>query len=328
MAKAKTFVLHDESVNTYGFRMLTSGADLTELRKNPVMLLDHYDWNLPIGRWEHIRVDDGRILADAVFDLKDPRTVQVAGKVEDGFLRAASIGSWPPEEVSDAVELRYPGQTGVTVTRWRVREASIVSIGANHNALAFYDASGGIIDLNDGHNIVKLFDNHFINNSGSMKFLLKLLGLADTASENDAVNALNAMVADRNRLRAENVTLKDCVDKINAEKQKERKVEAATLVDTAVKDGRIDAKAKDSYIKLFDQDFESAKAVLEAIPVRPSVSQQIEQASGASASGLADLQVKSWDELDRAEKLTLLRDNCPDVYRAKFKERFGIEPKV
>ncbi|MDR2765327.1 MAG: peptidase, partial [Tannerella sp.] len=119
MAKAKTFILHDESVNTYGFRMLTSGADLTEFRKNPVMLLDHNDWNLPIGRWEHIRVEDGKILADAVFDMKDARAKQVAGKVEDGFLRAASIGAWPPEEVSDDILLRYPGQTGVTVTRWR-----------------------------------------------------------------------------------------------------------------------------------------------------------------------------------------------------------------
>ena len=34
---SKTFVLHDESVNTYGFRMLTSGANLDEFRKNPVM---------------------------------------------------------------------------------------------------------------------------------------------------------------------------------------------------------------------------------------------------------------------------------------------------
>ena len=38
-----TFVLHDESVNTYGFRMLTSGANLEEFKKNPVMLLNHDD---------------------------------------------------------------------------------------------------------------------------------------------------------------------------------------------------------------------------------------------------------------------------------------------
>ena len=43
-----TFVLHDESVNTYGFRMLTSGANLEEFKKNPVMLLNHDDYSLPM----------------------------------------------------------------------------------------------------------------------------------------------------------------------------------------------------------------------------------------------------------------------------------------
>ena len=44
--KRFTFVLHDETVNTYGFRMLTSGANLEEFRKNPVILLNHKDLSL------------------------------------------------------------------------------------------------------------------------------------------------------------------------------------------------------------------------------------------------------------------------------------------
>ena len=62
--KRFTFVLHDETVNTYGFRMLTSGANLEEFRKNPVILLNHKDWELPIGRWENIRIEGTQILAD------------------------------------------------------------------------------------------------------------------------------------------------------------------------------------------------------------------------------------------------------------------------
>ena len=78
-----TFVLHDESVNTYGFRMLTSGANLEEFKKNPVMLLNHDDYSLPIGRWENIRVEGGKILADAVFDEGDARAAEVKRKVEN-----------------------------------------------------------------------------------------------------------------------------------------------------------------------------------------------------------------------------------------------------
>ncbi|MDR1102955.1 MAG: hypothetical protein LBL42_04265 [Tannerella sp.] len=323
---AKTFVLHDETVNTYGFRMLTSGADLTEFRRNPVMLLDHNDWNLPIGRWENVRVEDGRILADAVFDMKDPRAAQVAGKVEDGFIRAASIGAWPPEEVSDAVELRYPGQTGVTVMRWKVREASVVSIGANHNALAFYDRKGKPVNMKDGKNIIQLFDRHNFN-SDDMKLLAGILNLADTSTENDVASAVRTLIGDRDRLKAENVTLKGRIDKINADGQKAKKEEAVSLVDAAVKDGRIDAKAKDSYLKLFDSDFESAKTALEAVPARQSVAGRIEQARVAGSPALADMEKMSWDELDRAEKLTELKDHYPEVYAAKFKGRFGVELK-
>ena len=53
--------------------MLTSGADLSVFENNPVMLLNHDDWDLPIGRWENIRIEGTRILADAVFDEDDER---------------------------------------------------------------------------------------------------------------------------------------------------------------------------------------------------------------------------------------------------------------
>ena len=51
--------------------MLTSGADLSVFENNPVMLLNHDDWELPIGRWENIRIEGTLILADAVFDEDD-----------------------------------------------------------------------------------------------------------------------------------------------------------------------------------------------------------------------------------------------------------------
>lgn len=146
----KSFILHDESVNSKGFRMLTSGANMTEFRKNPVMLLMHDDFNMPIGRWENIRVEGPKILADPVFDEKDPRALEVMGKVNRGFIRMASVGCWPPEEISDDPYLKLPGQSFPTVTKWTMREASIVTIGSNHNAIAFYDrTTGNQIDLSD-----------------------------------------------------------------------------------------------------------------------------------------------------------------------------------
>jgi hypothetical protein len=278
--------------------MLTSGADLTEFRKNPVMLLDHNDWNLPIGRWENIRVEGTQILADAVFDMKDPRAAQVAGKVQDDFMRMASIGAWAPEETSDDDILRLPGQRGTTVTKWKVREASIVSIGANHNAVALYDKEGNRINMDDQSDLINLFDRHNFSNhqkSERMKFLLGLLKLADNASEADVQKSVQELIANNDRLKAENDALTTKVDAIAKAELARRKSEAVGLVDAAVKDGRIDAKSRESYLTLFDKDFDAAKAVIEAIPVRQSLAAQIGQAQTqtGSATELSDLQGKT-----------------------------------
>lgn len=324
---AKTFILHDESVNTYGFRMLTEGANLDEFRKNPVMLLNHNDWTLPIGRWDNIRVEGTKILADAVFDLEDANGKAVASKVEAGFLRMASIGAWAPEVVSDDPLLKLDGQTGVTVLRWTVREASIVTIGANHNALALYDRdSGESIDLSDHATLVKLMDVKPSNNTTLMT-INQLLKLSDNASAADQERAVSELIAERDRLQEANKTLSDAIDKHNQDRKEQLKTEAVALIDAAVADGRINASSKESYIKLFDADHDSAKAALGAIPKRVSVSAQIDSGRSGGGVNLADLETKSWDELDKAGKLVILRDQSPEVYATKFKERFGVELK-
>lgn len=327
----KSFILHDESVNTRGFRMLTSGANLEEFKRNPVMLLNHNEWSMPIGRWENIRIEGGKILADAVFDEQDVTGREVKGKVERNFIRMASIGAWPPDEVDDTPLLKVEGQRGPTVTRWAVREASIVTIGANHNALAFYDReTGERIDLTDEDNLLRLFDTKTSNhnsNINKMKELAKILNLADTASESEVALAMRQVISDRDRLKNENTTLSDRVDALNKAKKDEQKAEATALVDAAVKDGRLDAKAKESYLKLFDADHESAKATIDALPKRKSVTAQMHDAEDKNLTELADLEKMNWADLDKAGKLVTLRDKYPDVYAAKFKERFGVEPK-
>lgn len=329
----KTFVLHDESVNTYGFRMLTSGANLEEFKKNPVMLLNHNDWSLPIGRWENIRVEGTRILADAVFDEKDTRAVEVMNKVEGDFIRMASIGAWAPEQVSDAFDLQLPGQIGPTVTRWTVREASIVTIGANHNALAFYDKEGNLVEITDKADwttIPGLKDtpnnNVITNNNNKMGQLTQILKLTDQATESDIVSRVNELIANSDRLQKENETLSAIV-KENKEKQKQQEqTEAVALIDAAIKDGRIDAKAREQYISLFDKDFSIGKNILAGIAPRQSVTERIQ--SGAAQKSVVALKDKSWEELDREGKLMELKDNDPELYKEKFKACFGKEPNM
>lgn len=321
----KSFVLHDESINTYGFRMLTSGANLSEFKKNPVMLLNHDDWSLPIGRWENIRIEGTQILADPVFDLKDERASQVADKVERGFIKAASIGAWAPEEKSEDPSLMLPGQTMPTVTKWTAREASICAIGANHNALAFYDINThSKIDLLDKESILKLMDKS-PNKKNSMEELNKILKLSSGADKEEIVASIQLILSDNTRLKNENKTLIELVDKAKSEAEAKQRKEAIELVDRAVLEGRINADGKEAYLKFFDSDFTAAKSALDAVPKRSPISSKLQTSNSVN---LEDLSKRTWDELDKENLLITLKDGNPELYKTKFKERFGVEPSL
>lgn len=150
--QAKTFILSDESINRYGFRLLSNGVDLNAFAKNAVMLFNHETegdvYTGPIGRWENLRNENGQILADAIFDENDPFAKAIADKVANGFLNATSVG-FRIIETSEDPSLMIAGQTRPTVTKWDMIEASIVDIPANKNALALYDNKGSRIELND-----------------------------------------------------------------------------------------------------------------------------------------------------------------------------------
>lgn len=323
--KEKTFILLDSSVTTYGFRIVPEGVDLEHFKKNPVMLYDHSDWRMPIGRWENIRLEDGKIKAEAVFDYDDTNedVQRVIGKVERGFIKAASV-SLRDNIVSSDTALQIEGQTLPTIIKSRLREASIVSIGGNHNAIRLYDNDDEEIDLSDEIKLSDLFKPKKIEKTMNEE-LLKLLNLSDKADDDAILIAVKA-------LHKEKVELADKLEKLAEEDKKIKETEAIKLVDEAVKSGKINEKDDKSvskkWLELFDRDFAGTKILLESLPTRQSVSQQIDQASSKSKVELTDLETKSWDELDKTGKLIMLKDSYPDLYKEKYKNKFGVETKL
>ena len=127
------FILNDETkVNQYGFRVKNLGLRLGRFLDNPVVLDNHGHGNeAVIGRWENIQIEGNLLTAEAVFDDKDENAKTIAGKVERGFIKGASLGLDPfsmnnfqiaPDGVYDLIEAE-------------VMEASIVAIPNNANAL-------------------------------------------------------------------------------------------------------------------------------------------------------------------------------------------------
>lgn len=179
--KPITFVLNDESVNSYGFIVLTEGIDTSVFERNPVMLYMHNRDGNVIGRWENIRKEEKRLLADAVFDDSTELGAQVKKQVEGGFLRAVSIGIESiTKDVLNGVE---------TVVKSRLIEASIVDIPGNSNAVKLMHRSGGYVyRLNDLENEAP---------QDLKTALISLLSLTNGATDKDIIQAVKTALEGR-----------------------------------------------------------------------------------------------------------------------------------
>lgn len=332
--KAYKFTVHDDSVNTYGFRMLTEGANLEEFRKNPVVLYNHNDWEAPIGRADNIYKENGKLVAEIVFDEEDPKAAEIAGKVERGFLRMTSVGAWPPEEATDDELMKLEGQTGPTITRWTLREISICPIGANHNALAMYDRNTGKrIDLSDKNAVIRLTDGIYNKPKTitSMSVLTQMLKLSDSASEQAIAEEVRKLIALRDDNQATISTLKTKNEELNKEleaykkeKNKEQESRAIALVDEAVKDGRISASGKDAWLQDFKTNFELANVRLSSIAPRQRITPQIHIDCGkADAVELRDM---TFQDILKADRLKELKAD-KELYAQKFREAYGKDPE-
>lgn len=309
---AITFRLHDESLNTKGFWMLTSGVDLEQFRKNPIMLWNHnksYDESreskLPIGHWENIRVEGTQILADAVFD-DDEFAQKIARKVESGTLRMASIGAAPIEVSTDPMYIK-PGQRYETVLRWRPKEASIVNEGANNNALALsdvelYDNEDNIIELStDGSSPLKELNQQPIN-SENMNGVKKLLNLSADATEQDVLNALNPLLtlsADLDKEKRERTLLQEKLDTIELADKEAKTALAKAEIAAALKDGRLSDDAEKStttfWLSAFDANFELAAKNLNNLPKRKQIVGNLDDDD--------EVELSAWDK--RMEEIKL-----------------------
>jgi hypothetical protein len=293
----KTFVLTDESLNSSGFWLRTAGGDLGQFKKNPLMLWSHMrvwkgteDEVLPIGRWDNVkRTESGQLIAEPVFDEKDPFAVKIKNKVDGGFLRMASVGIRVIETSADEKYLK-PGQTRETVTKWKLVEASICDIGRNENALVFYDENDNLLTFAEGDTVdcpVKLIESLKTNENIKklkMDSVIKLLNLAAGASETDVHSAVAAIVTERDTLKAEK-------DAREQQLKAEQQTKAETLTDAAIKDGRINDDEKHSvrlsWLAFFAVNFEAAEKSLAAIPAPKSVRDQMKDETMSETSGSA-----------------------------------------
>ena len=133
------FVLSDATVDRYGDIVEPAGWDLQRFRQNPVALWDHGKdptiGRKPIGRWEDVRVERGKLLGRLVPVPPGPDQAVngVVTSLQSGFLRAVSVGFLPkvPPEPIDKNN-PYGGQR---FKKQELLETSLVAVPANPAAI-------------------------------------------------------------------------------------------------------------------------------------------------------------------------------------------------
>lgn len=325
---AKEVIISTSGLNCYGGRVLTSGIDLTQFQKNPILLWMHrrsFDRDaMPIGRIDNLRTDGDRLIGTPVFDQNDEFAKKIESKWENGFLRMASAGI-EIIETSDAPEHLLQGQTRRTITRCRLEEVSIVDIGGNDEALQLYDPSGKVLKLSAGedNDVLPLLvlnretapagtapdgdaDNQTNKSTQNMnKEILQLLGLPDTATEQDAVGALRLLKDKADK--AESLTL----------------ASITAVVDGAIAEKRITGDKKDHFVNLGKTA--GLDALRETLSLMRPASKPTEVIRQTDAP--RDDEPKTYAKLSDvpAEEMEKLRDEKPQEYARLYKAEYGTD---
>lgn len=305
MEKGKlTFVLSDESVNSHGTWVKTSGINLERFKKNPVMLWSHDPVFPPIGKWENIRIEEDKLLADAVFDENDELAQIFKRKVEQGLLKACSIGFYAKKFSSDVADIK-PGQRFETIVEAELIECSLCSVGSNENAMVLMNAEGKKLEMSE---------------KGFMALGMRLI--------ENSNNKENSMSEELTQLKADLQAKEDELVELRAFKQAQEQAEKKRLeesrkelIKNAINERKIDKSVEAVWLQLATVDFESTKLALEAMPSVDSIASRIKK---TSASGY-DFAGKSFREIDKAGRLKELKAKDFELYKQLYKEEYGVD---
>lgn len=319
-----TFILSDESLNSYGFVVQTAGIDTAQFERNPVMLYMHDRESGVVGRWENIRKEGNRLLADAVFDESTELGAKIKTQVANGFLRCVSIGidNVTQEDLNNVQ----------TVTKCRLIEASIVDIPNNANAVKLFRRSGSftyrLSDLND--NDPEAFRTAVIAVLGlkpgaSDTEILRAIEKAVNGTENTEELLNNAVArgyidpAQRENFRAmANGNRRALMAYIDTQRSTEAK-EIETMLRTAAGTSRILTYETDIYRRIGEaMGARTLRELLDTLPGPTKPLDLINRGQGREGWGLREYRKFAPKEL---------QDN-PDLYARLVREETGrsVEP--
>lgn len=305
-----TFTLNSNTqVNSYGFSIATEGLNLARFTANPVMLNQHYNnTDAVLGRWDNLRIEQGDLLADAVFDEADEQALKVKGKVERGFIKGASLGI-----VFNPAEMQLQPNGTYRLMKAEVMEASLVAVPSSAAAVRLYAADTGLLLTAEQVQLqlAALSNNQVTNILKMQKIVLSALAIQGLALAADYTN--EQVAAGIDLLLAENKTLKAQLQAAKDKELEQAKAKAKALVSQAVADGRLTADVQPEFETMAINNYELAAKVIGAMPAKVSLAGQVKPISSPA-------EVKTVDDFEKLplDKQLAFKAEKPEAYQALF----------
>lgn len=313
------FIINTENVNEYYYRVLTAGIDYSQYMRNPVVLFMHereYDKDSDnkgtavIGRCIKLWTRGTELIAKVEFDMEDEFAAKIAGKVQRGFIRMASMFA-DVKSASSEPELILPGQIYETVTSCKLVEISIVEIGGNDDALK----------LSKKHmEEIKLKKVNTENNSdmSNFKTVALALGLSAESPEDTILKEVQSLKLAKEVSDQKATALEEQINEIVAE-------EGTTLIEKAVKLNLIPESLKETQLSAYKADPKGQKAILskliqdtEGTGEQNAVHQIVKEVVlGKKGDNTNTAPSETFDYLQKYDpvKLGKIRDNEPEKYK-------------
>lgn len=334
---SKRVRISNDSLNSYGTRVLTAGMNVEQYSRNPVLLYMHERGNV-IGYVKDLKVEHDEVTGELVFDEATELSKRCKKQFEFGSLKMVSAGLDIIEMSEDSAHL-VAGQTSPTITKSKLFEVSVVDIGANDDALVLKKDGKRITLDRDGEcplpklttlktgcaqqseqaplrSLAQPLSNNHQKTKNEMenKTIALQLGLPETATDAEIaekIGALKTAGEENAKLQKEN----DALTLANL----------TSLVEKAIGEKRIGAENKQQFIdlgkKIGAEDLEN---------VLSTMSPQVKLSAVLGPHGTAKTETATYKKLSEVpgDKLLEIREQQPDEYKRLYKAEYGMECKI
>ena len=191
-----------------------------------------------------------------------------------------------------------------------------------------YDMDDEAVNAGSTDEIYTYFNNRLQtqpqNKDKGMALLESLKGIPSFANLADE-NAVLAHVRELENKAAKADALAQAVEGYKKKLQDVEDKEIVAIIDKAIAERRITAEQKEAFMALMKTDRGNTEKLLASMKARPfrRIVDELRDETGSPAN----LAGKSWDELDKAGKLSELRNADFETFKAKYKEKFGLDYK-